>query len=126
MPPQRWGISLSGPSPDVKPGSVGVAPRHLAFDHALHDEVLLDPAPELVRLGGVEVDVLLELEAELAAEHAGVIQISAEEDLVHAPQMLLVEQILVSQQLPIDIDLGALERDGRDDRVVGHCGESSR
>ena len=98
-----------------------MAARHLALDHAFHDQVLLDPAPELVRFGGVEVNVLLELEAELSAEHPRVIQVPAQENLVHAPQVLLVEEILVSQQLTIDVDLGALQWDGRDDRFVGHC-----
>jgi hypothetical protein len=67
------------------------------------------------------VDVLLELEAELPAEHAGVIEVSAQKHLVHASQMLLIEEILVSQQLTIDVDLGSLQCDGRDDRFVGHC-----
>ena len=41
---------------------VRVAAGHLALDHPLHDEVLLDPPAQLVRLRRVEVDVLLELE----------------------------------------------------------------
>ena len=86
----------------------------------LHDHVLLDPPPELVRLGRVEVDVLLQLEAELAAEHPGVVEVAAQEHLVHAPQVLLVEEILVPQQLAIGVDLGALQLDGGDERFVGH------
>ncbi len=97
-----------------------MAAGHLALDHALHDHVLLDPPPELVRLRRVEVDELLELEAELSAEHAGVVEVAAQEDLVHAAQVLLVEEILVAQELAIDVELRALQLDRADDRFVGH------
>ena len=100
--------------------SVRVAAGHLALDHALHDHVLLDPAAELVRLWRVEVDVLLELEAQLAAEHASVVQVAAQEDLVHPPEVLLVEEVLVAEQLLVGVELRPLQLDRGDDRVVGH------
>src|SRR5262245_13608983 len=40
-------------------GLVRVPAGHLAFDHALHDHVLLDAPAQLVGLRGVEVDVLV-------------------------------------------------------------------
>ncbi len=63
---------------------------------------------------------LLQLEAQLAAEHPRVIEVAAQEHLVHAAQVFLVEKILVAQQLTVDVELGALELDGRDDRIVSH------
>ena len=105
-------------------GSVRVAAGHLALDHALHHHVLLDPSPELVRLRCVEVNVLLELEAELAAEHACVVEVATQEDLVHAAEVLLVQQVLVAEQLLIGLDLGRLQLDRGDDAVVWHVAGS--
>ena len=82
-----------------------MAARHLPLDHPLHDHVLLDPPAQLVRLRRVEVDVLLELEAQLPAEDPGVVEVPPQEHLVHASQVLFVEEVLVAQELAIDVDL---------------------
>jgi hypothetical protein len=66
------------------------------------------------------MDVLLELQAQLAAEDPRVIEVPSQEHLVHAPQVLLVQEVLVAEQLAIDVDLRALELDRPDDRFVGH------
>ena len=66
------------------------------------------------------MDVLLELEAQLAAEHAGVVEVAPQQDLVHAAEVLLVEEVLVAQQLAIDVHLRALQLDLGEDRFVSH------
>src|SRR4029077_21230655 len=51
------------------------SPRHLAFDLALGLDVSVDLLAELVRLGGVEVDLLLEDVRQAPAGHPHVIQV---------------------------------------------------
>ena len=80
----------------------------------------VDPPPKLVGLGRVQVYELLELERELAAEHPSVIEVPAQEDLVHPAQVLLVEEVLVTEELLVDFDLGRLQLNRRDDAVVCH------
>src|SRR5438270_5228951 len=85
--------------------SVGVAAGHLLLDHPLHDHVLLDTPAQLVCLGRVEMDEVLKLERELSAEHPHVIEVAAQEHLVHAMQVLFVEEVVVAQQLAVHLDL---------------------
>jgi hypothetical protein len=99
---------------------VGVAPRHLALDQPLHDHVLLDSPSQLVSLRRVQMDELLELEGELAAEHPRMVEVASQQHLVHPTEVLLVEQVLVAKQLLIRLDLGRLQLYRGDDAVVWH------
>ena len=49
------------------------------------------------------------------------VEIAAQEHLVHAAQVLLVQQVVIAQQLTIELDLGGLQLDvGRLLGFVGH------
>ena len=90
-------------------GSVRVAAGHLSLDELLHEQILLDSTPQLVGLGGVQVHELLELERQLARGDPSVIQIPAQEGLVHPAQVLRVQQVLVAEEALVDLQLGGLE-----------------
>src|SRR6185503_4328343 len=52
------------------------------------------------------------------------VEVATQEDLVHPPQVLLVQEVLVAEQLLIGLDLCRLELDRRDDAVVRHVAGS--
>ena len=58
-------------------------PRHLRFKLAFGLHVLVDLVAELIRLGGVEVDLLLEDVGEASRGHAAVVQVLHQDEGVH-------------------------------------------
>ena len=65
------------------PSGADAPPRHLALDLALGLDVAIDLLAELVRLGGVEVDLLLEDVRQPPARHAHVVQVLHQDQGVH-------------------------------------------
>src|SRR5438046_2010649 len=82
-----------------------LAARHLALDLALGLHVAIDLLAELVRLRGVEVNLLLEDVRQAAARHADVVEVLHEHERVHRRQIgrvvhLLHAGILATRRAP--------------------------
>ena len=77
-----------------------VPTRHLALDLALSLDVLVDLLAELVRLGGVEVDLLLEDVAQPSARHPDVVQVLHEHERIHRREIGRVVHLLHGRILP--------------------------
>ena len=63
------------------------SPRHFGLQLALGLHVLVDLVAELVRLGGVEVHLLLEDVGEAPRGHAAVVQVLHEDQGVHGGEL---------------------------------------
>ena len=77
---QRWAGSIQGLCANS-------SPRHLALKLALGLNVLVDLVAELVRLGGIEVHLLLEDVGEAAGGHAAVVEVLHQDEGVHGGEL---------------------------------------
>ena len=62
-------------------------PSHLGFELALGLHVVVDLVTEFVRLGGVEVDLLLQDVGEAAGSHAAVVEVLHQDEGVHGGEL---------------------------------------
>ena len=63
------------------------AAGHLGFELALGLHVMVNLVAELVRLGGIEVDLLLEDVGEAAGGHAAVVEVLHQDEGVHRGEL---------------------------------------
>src|SRR5690606_11067147 len=93
--PARPGLPWRRPPRSVSPASgrsgrwsgADPAARHLTLDLALRFHVAVDLLAELIRLGRVEVDLLLEDVREPAAGHPDVVQVLHEDQRIHGGEV---------------------------------------
>src|SRR5436305_7659480 len=75
-------------------------PRHLALDLALGLDIPVDLLAQLVRLGNVEVNLLLEDVTQPAARHADVIEVLHQNQRIHRREVVRVVHLLHGGILP--------------------------